>query len=356
MTGRGSGLSGRSDLSGMKPGELFGLRLQAIAGLDIETAQAADEALVSRRSSETTQTVIDVKAELETKIEEAFQNYRSDCERVRNEHELQDLQVRMAMDDMFQECQRRHISELDAVEKEYALAVLREERRPAKGRRECEKQARRFAFVRNYQSSIKMREQAKVAEQEELEERRAQVKGHFEKVRQNVCERQKVDLTVLNRKFNDAVVRQKVELGDALKLQEKKFWVALRAVLQKAITAATASADAAEEKLKIAESINTLFSQKVADTTRVFGSDSPKSRTARSPSGPSTPIRERERSPRITDSPLPASPAPNEPLDDPVPDVTARVQSPTQDQAAEPEENAAQGNPCRRRGAIVDQI
>jgi hypothetical protein len=210
-------------------------KARAIKNLDIEAAIQLEEQIHQDRLNSITQLIDEARTHLERAVSEHHATYEARCEQTRSFWRAEILQTRLAIDTAFQSWQRHHIEELSTLEKEYALAVVRERRRPVPARSEFDKQARRLAKQSDFQESMRVREKAKNAEQAELVRRRAVVDTAFDRRRMALIEHQKADLAALNTRLIDELAWKDQGLQEALSQHERTFLAAVRSTIQKAI-------------------------------------------------------------------------------------------------------------------------
>jgi hypothetical protein len=165
------------------------------------------------------------------------------------------LDTRLAIDDLFAQCQRRHIEELRTIEKEYAISVIRAERRPVRDEIDLRVHSRRLALAGEYKASVEAREQAKGAGRPELARRRAEIDARVHKLHAAQFERHFADLCNLDERLKADLARIETEREDAIAQHRKRFVVAARIVRRKAVARATAPLVDPDRKVEVAEAV-----------------------------------------------------------------------------------------------------
>jgi hypothetical protein len=238
------------------PFEVLSLRkTHAIKSLNIETAAKIESEIQTHLQTELLQMIDAAKARLTDEITQLHSEYTQTCDRIRESSDYEFLEFRVSIDDAFAFWQRGHIEELSTLEKEYALAVVREGRRPIKAKLDFEMQARELAKQNEFEASIRSREKSQVAEQTELERRRAAVDGAFDRKRHALLERQQNDLQNLRMKFEQGIQVLEQDLQEKLDKEQRSFLVAVRAAVQREILAGIASVKSSSLKKRVSGEI-----------------------------------------------------------------------------------------------------
>jgi hypothetical protein len=258
------------DLAKLSTVELISLRFRSISDLDYEMASAIDAHLLRSREMASTHAISALFTDLVPEVNRAIQVYQEDCTKTGNFYRHRVFDVRIATDDAFQECQRRHLEELDAIEKEYAFLVLREERRPVREQIELIAYSRRLALAGEYAQSIEIRQAAKEALKPELARRRAAADARFDKIRQIAFARQKVDLDILNTKLVGDLNQIETDKVAEMERQKRRFIVAIRTLKTRAVTKGMAVALSKERKVEVAAAINGFVDDRVRDLTGIL--------------------------------------------------------------------------------------
>jgi hypothetical protein len=250
--------------------ELISLRFRSISDLDYETACAVDAHLLRSREEESAVAITTVFTELIADVDHAIRVYHEERAKTASFYRLRLFEARIALDDAFQVSQQRHLEELHMVEKEYALVVLREDRRPVREEIELIAHSRRLALAGEYAQSIETREAVKGAVKSELARRRATVDARFERIRAIVFARQKDELKILNSKLVADLNQIESDRGQAMDQQRKRFIVAIRALKTQAVTKGIAAALSKERKVEVASAINGIVDGRVKDMTGIL--------------------------------------------------------------------------------------
>jgi hypothetical protein len=229
--------------------DLLGRRkAHAIQTLNIENAAKIESEIQTHRQTQMLEMVEDAKAELVDAITQFHTKYTESCDQVRQTADSERLEFRTSIDDGFSFWQRSHLEELSTLEKEYALAIVREEHRPVKAKLDFEKQARELAKQNEFEASIRFREKGQAAEQAELERRRAAVDGAFDRKRHCLMERQRNDLENLRMKLASGLILSEQALQANLQKEQRAFLVAVRAKVQQKVVSRMAKVQGGSKK------------------------------------------------------------------------------------------------------------
>ena len=302
-----SGSQTEKPLSMMDYDELAQKKREAIEEMDFEGARDIETMIRTKKRDDVQAKVENKKVELGEGIEALHQEYLEDCRRVQEAAEERQFNIRVKVDQSFQEWQKQHLDELMSVEKEYALEVIRARSRPVKEQLLLFKQAKNLAKMNCFDESIMVREEGKQAFVDEMEARRQEIEDKYRNARFQVIEHQKNDLEILKGRLEAFLKQARLDLQDELDSQQRKFLVAVRSLQQKAVVAATSWVKSSAEKRAISDIVNDFVIAKVQELSGVTLSyiviplTSPRSdKTLRSPSkrqsqtqrsGPVTPKR-----------------------------------------------------------------
>ena len=301
-----SGSQTEKPLSMMDYDELAQKKREAIEEMDFESARDIETMIRTKKRDDVQAKVENKKVELGEGIEALHQEYLEDCRRVQEAAEERQFNIRVKVDQSFQEWQKQHLDELMSVEKEYALEVIRARSRPVKEQLMLFRQAKNLAKMNCFDESIMVREEGKQAYVDEMEARRQEIEDKYRNARFQVIEHQKNDLEILKGRLEAFLKQARLDLQDELDSQQRKFLVAVRSLQQKAVVAATSWVKSSAEKRAISDIVNDFVIAKVQELSGVTLSyiviplTSPRSdKTLRSPtksrsqtrSGPVTPKR-----------------------------------------------------------------
>jgi hypothetical protein len=153
------------------------------------------------------------------------------------------MEVRVAADDSFRTWQAKHLKDLSDLEKEYALAVVRESRRPVQAKAVLHLRAIRLAKRNDFQSSIALRQLAKEVEHAEQDDRRERIDAKFDNLRAALFESQRNDLAILNRHLYEELRRVSQALCESLDQPARRLIVKARSLTQTAIFHETTTAN-----------------------------------------------------------------------------------------------------------------
>jgi hypothetical protein len=217
-------------------------------------------------------------ADLRAEVGSAAGALSSGAARAAAAFERRTLDARLVIDDLFQQCQQRHIAELSGVEKEYAISTVRAQRRPVLAEADLRAHARRLARAGRYEASIRAREQARGARAPEIERRREEIDARFDKVRAAKFARHLADLANLNERLKADLARIAKERASAVAQHRRRFVVAARIARKRAVARATAPVVDPDRKVDIAEAIAAEADALVraAVGTEIGGSDGPR--------------------------------------------------------------------------------
>jgi hypothetical protein len=248
-------LSQTPDLASLSPRELVALRFRSIANWEFETAAAVDDHLAQSRCDAESTAFSSALTDLTSEIDSAVSLFASDSETIAYAFQRRALDARLAIDDLFEQCKQRQVEELNSIEKEYAISVLRAERRPVRDEIDLREHSRRLALAGEYKASVKAREQAKVAGVPEIARRRAEIDARFEKLRAVKFERHFADLCKLNERLKSDLERIETEREETVAQQQRRFVVAARVARRKAIARATAPLVDPDRKVEAADAV-----------------------------------------------------------------------------------------------------
>jgi hypothetical protein len=181
-------------------------KAHAIQSLDIEAAAKIESEIQSHHRTQILQMIEAAKARLNAEITQLHTEFTQSCDTIRAASDDESFEFRLTVDDAFLFWQRSHIEELSTLEKEYALAVTRELRRPVKAKLDFEQQARELAKQNEFEASIRFREKGQLAGNAELERRRTAVDAAFDRRRHALMERQQNDLQNLRMKLTQGLL------------------------------------------------------------------------------------------------------------------------------------------------------
>jgi hypothetical protein len=288
-------------ISHMDRAERTKFRMERIKAFDFEAAWAVDDQSNAERQAITSATIQRIVTNLQADIEDAFGAYTHQLSIIDRHFEDIEIEHRVAIDNVFQQRKREHIEELKEIEKACAYETIREERRPVPEKIELLRLAQKYAKLRNYPPSIDLREEAdekvKIAQQE----RRLQVRQRYDKIRQNVFERQKSDLLIVNQKLCAELTVVAHERADARDHEVRTFQVAVRAIQQDAIHSANAAIPTAREKTEVVAQIKEATAAIVMDLAGIeWPSDTLRSSPLRSPNAITTSRASSSQAPRVT--------------------------------------------------------
>jgi hypothetical protein len=253
-----------SDLAGLTIQELIIQKRNAITVLDFERAAVIEKQILQNRKEQLDSAVQTSLNRLSECIESTFQILEDERTKTRQAYEEKVQTARFETDITFQTLQNRHLAELTEIEKDYALSVLRENGRPVKEQAALNLLAQRLARANDFDESIRIREQGKIARELTIEERRAQVDTKFKKVRQVKLDQQRNELRILNTKLKAHLEIIEQERDNALAMEEVKFQVTCLAEQQKQILDASKRTKSEVEKRNIAQTICKFANQKVS--------------------------------------------------------------------------------------------
>jgi hypothetical protein len=202
------------------------------------------------------ETLKTAKARLVIQIKEACDAYRASSKQAETESALHEMEVRVAADDSFRLWRARHLKELNHLEKEYALAVIRESRRPVQAKAVLHSAAIQLAKGNDFQSSILLRERARNLEEAEMEDRRKKIEAKYRNLRAALFENQKNDLGNLNRNLDEDLKRLSLARRDSLDQPARRLLVTARLLTQKAVVQETATAKTRTQKMIISKTLN----------------------------------------------------------------------------------------------------
>jgi hypothetical protein len=166
------------------------------------------------------------------------------------------MQIRIAADDSFRAWRAKHLDELNDFEQGYAVAVLREDRRPVQAKAMLHLTAVRLAKSNDLCGSVRMRESAINVEQAELKDRRKRIDSKFDHLRATLFERQRNDLAILNRNLSEELKRLSVALREALSQPARRLVLTARTLTQKTILKASATARTVAQKRLISKTLH----------------------------------------------------------------------------------------------------
>jgi hypothetical protein len=253
----------------MDPHERLRFKLDSIKALDFEAACAVDDFSRSHHKDVAESTVGTITTDLEAAIDAAYQAFKDRSDLVNKDFNAREMEMRVATDDSFQQRQHEHLEELHDLEKGYAYEVLFEEKRPVKERRQTEETAQSYAFIGDYPRSIKLREDAERIALAVLKERREKLDAKYERIKQNIIERQRAELQIMNEKLCANLDQLKKDWAEALDHESRTFTAAVRCAQQSAIVRATATSCTPDGKLDAAQKINAVVATLVKELSGI---------------------------------------------------------------------------------------
>jgi hypothetical protein len=166
----------------------------AIDALDFESAQilyTEIQTCLGRRADEQ---IAQIRAEARRDLKRAQDAHRSRLEDLAEERRRTDARLYSKFQVLFEETQDDHIHQLMDLEKERGLTLLEESEREIPEQIALLELAKKEAIDSRFQNAIDLRTQAREVGEAELEARRKHVEEHFARAKEELLERQRVEL------------------------------------------------------------------------------------------------------------------------------------------------------------------
>ncbi|KAK8891164.1 hypothetical protein M9Y10_028370 [Tritrichomonas musculus] len=262
-----SQLSNENSTSSPSIEELMQRKLRYIEKLEFEKARDVENLIQEKRQKDHNEIFERTKESFEQRIEVIYSEFQNNCQIINENASDAEMQIRENADTSFKDLRDRHIDELTKMEKEYALEVIRAHRKIVPEQLEQQRRAKELAKANDFEGAVRLRTLAeKIYEQEHII-RRQDIDKKYVSIKNQIFERQKNDLLVLNTKLNDALERNQQLVDNELKKQERLFIVSILAAKQKCIISMTSSIQVPEVKKTLSEKFDKFANDKTEEVT-----------------------------------------------------------------------------------------
>lgn len=243
--------------------ELQKLKVKYIESYDYVNAQKVDDVIKKKKNSNIIELHQDTTSAIDADIDKLYNEYHQNREKLEFEHKKQELKIRQAISDQFQEMQNRHVSELVVIEKEYALSCIREENRPIPEYNDLLAQSKQLAYNDDFVGAECLRKRAEEIQAEQLQSRRDVIDNQYSDMRSKALRKQKGELEMLKNKLNSELKRIASDFENQCNSNERTLKTTLVSYQQKVIAEITSQAKLNKDKLILKDKLNRHFKKKI---------------------------------------------------------------------------------------------
>lgn len=262
-----SQLSNENSTSSPSIEELMQRKLRYIEKLEFEKARDVENLIQEKRQNDHNDIFEKTKETFEQRVEEIYSEFQNNLEIIKENANDTEMDIRENADTSFKDLRDRHMEELTKMEKEYALEVIRAHRKIVPEQLEQQRRAKELAKANDFEGAVRLRTLAeKIYEQEHII-RRQEIDKKYASLKNQIFERQKNDLLILNTKLNDALERHHQLVDKDIEKQEKLFIVSILAAKQKCIVSMTSSIQIPEVKKSLSEKFDKFANEKTEEVT-----------------------------------------------------------------------------------------
>ena len=264
-----------NQLKDMSLEELEKLKVKYIETYKYKKAKQIDEEIKKQRNrklQKLNQTSIQA---INSDIDKLYNEYKEIQKNTEVTYKKKELEKREEISDQFQDIQTRHIGELVKIEKEFALAVIREQKRPIPEVNAILEQSKKVAYNDDFQCADRLRKKASRIRDEQLAARRSVVDLQYNEIRIKALNKQRTEIDILKNKLYNSIENIDAQFRNESISNERAFKNLLIAYQQKVIAETTSTIKGKQEKLLVADQLNRHFFKKIK-SLQLFTTNNPK--------------------------------------------------------------------------------
>ena len=240
-----------------------------IASLNFEKAEEIEELIQEKKKNDINVMLNNAKSSMKEKIQQVHQLYEDNCKNIQLNKEDAEMKIRETIDIKFEAIQDRHLEELTEVERNYAFEVYKANERPVKAQLEHFALSKKMAKINNFKEAIAMRELGNQLYQQELENRRKEIQGKYQSIRNVLFEKQKNELLQLNKKLRTKFTQLELALNRELETQKKLLCASIRSEQQKWLVKFNQEKFPNDDKKKMSEQLKLYVNSTTYEVTGI---------------------------------------------------------------------------------------
>lgn len=214
--------------------ELRNKKKLAIQALDFDAAQKYDEQIQEQNEQIISERIEKIKSEISKDLREHIQKYRKIRNEINEYNQKTESQLNATYQDLIDKTQIQHGKELRSIDKSHGIALLREAEREVPDQIELLEKAKAAAVAGRYDDARDLRDQARAAGENELEERKKKIDKEFEHSRSMLAAKQQEAIEHITQKYDDEISNLTGEIQMRIKETEQRFESGVDLIRQRA--------------------------------------------------------------------------------------------------------------------------
>lgn len=214
--------------------ELRNKKKLAIQALDFDAAQKYDEQIQEQNEQIISDRIEKIRSEISKDLHDHIQKYNKIRNEINDYNQKTESQLNATYQDLIDKTQIQHAKELRSIDKSHGIALLREAEREVPNQIELLEQAKAAAVAGRYDDARSLRDQARIAGENELEERKRKIDEEFEHSRSMLAAKQQEAIEHITQKYDDEISNLNGEIQMRMKETEQRFDSGVELIRQRA--------------------------------------------------------------------------------------------------------------------------
>lgn len=214
--------------------ELRNKKKLAIQALDFDAAEKYDEQIQEQNEQIISDRIEKIRSEISKDLLDHIQKYNKIRNEINEYNQKTESQLNATYQDLIDKTQIQHGKELRSIDKSHGIALLREAEREVPNQIELLEQAKAAAVAGRYDDARSLREQARIAGENELEERKRKIDEEFEHSRSMLAAKQQEAIEHITQKYDDEISNLNGEIQMRKKETEQRFDSGVELIRQRA--------------------------------------------------------------------------------------------------------------------------
>ena len=192
--------------------ELRNKKKQAIQALDFDAAEEYDRQIHEANEQIIADRIAKINSEILKDLNDHINKYSNIRREIEDYNNKQESQLNLTYQELLDKAQVQHEKELRNIDKSHGVALLREAEREVPDQLTLLEQAKAAASAGRYEEARNLRDKARNAGENELEERKQKVDMEFEESRAMLATKQQDAIAAISQKYEEEIQNLNAEV------------------------------------------------------------------------------------------------------------------------------------------------